>query len=167
MNNRTLVLNHQQVVSRIDRMAWEIYEQNLDESEIFVAGIAPRGYLLAEKIGARIREISNLKVNLLQLNIDKDRLIEIPVASSLPIHQMENQIVVLVDDVLNSGGTLIYGARFFLDIPLKKLITAVLVARSHKRYPIQSDVTGLSLATSMKEHVEVQLSEVPYAVFLK
>jgi pyrimidine operon attenuation protein/uracil phosphoribosyltransferase len=166
MSDNTLVLNSQQVQRRVDRMAWEIYELNLEEKEIIIAGIAHRGYLLAEGIARRIREISPMEVKLVSIKLDKDHLIDTEVACSESLDMMIGKVVVLVDDVLNSGGTLIYGARYFLNTPLKKLMTAVLVARSHKRYPIQADVTGLSLATSMKEHVEVRIETEPYGVYL-
>ena len=68
-----------------------------------------------------------------------------------------NQTVVLVDDVLKSGKTLMYGAQYFMQKPLKKLTTAILIDRNYKRYPIKADVVGLSLSTTMQEHVSVEL----------
>ena len=166
MSDKTLVLNSQEVLNRVDRMAWQLYEMNLEEQEVLVVGIAKRGYLLAEGIARRMREISPLQVTLGELTLDKDHLLDTDVRCSLDKAMCRNRVVILVDDVMNSGGTLMYGARYFLDVPLKRLVTVVLVDRSHKRYPIHADVTGISLATTMKERVEVALEEAPYGVYL-
>ena len=64
----------------------------------------------------------------------------------------------LVDDVLSSGTTLIYGIKHFLEVPLKKFKTAVLVNRNHKKYPVKADFKGISLSTSVKEHIQVEFS---------
>jgi pyrimidine operon attenuation protein/uracil phosphoribosyltransferase len=69
----------------------------------------------------------------------------------------EGALVLVVDDVLNSGRTLVYGLGYFLNIPLKKIRTVVLVDRSHRRFPVAPDYTGLQLATVLKEHVLVVL----------
>jgi pyrimidine operon attenuation protein/uracil phosphoribosyltransferase len=74
---------------------------------------------------------------------------------------------VLIDDVLNSGTTLIYGVRHFLDVPLKKFKTAVLVDRNHKQYPVKADFKGLSLSTSLRENVQVVLDEKEQYAFLE
>jgi pyrimidine operon attenuation protein/uracil phosphoribosyltransferase len=88
----------------------------------------------------------------------------LPVTTSLAPEDYTNKSLVLVDDVLNSGTTLIYGIKHFLDVPLKKFKTAVLVDRNHKKYPVKADFKGLSLSTSMLEHIEVVLEgEEPYA----
>lgn len=81
------------------------------------------------------------------------------VSASLPDTQYQNKSVVLVDDVLNSGLTLIYGVRYFLEVPLKKFTTAVLVNRNHKRFPIKADFKGISLSTSLQEHIQVVFKE--------
>ena len=58
---------------------------------------------------------------------------------------------------MNSGSTLLYSVNKFLGIPLKKIQTVVLVNRNHKSYPIKADFKGISLSTSIKEHVSVEL----------
>jgi pyrimidine operon attenuation protein/uracil phosphoribosyltransferase len=73
--------------------------------------------------------------------------------------QYSNKGLVLVDDVLNSGTTLIYAVRHFIDVPLKKFKTAVLVDRNHKKYPVKADFKGISLSTSLLEHVQVVFEE--------
>ncbi|MCH8554247.1 MAG: phosphoribosyltransferase [Schleiferiaceae bacterium] len=163
---RTQVLNSQQVLNRVDRMAWEIYEMNFSEKEIIVAGIANRGFLLAEGISRRLKEISKMTVTLVSLSLDKDNPLNTPIDCSIEKESCAGKVVVVVDDVLNSGATLIYGVRHFLDVPIKRLLTAVLVDRSHKRFPINADVCGISLSTSIKEHVTVEIEMAPYGVYL-
>jgi len=72
----------------------------------------------------------------------------------------------LVDDVLNSGTTLMYGIKHFLDVPLKRFKTAVLVNRNHKKYPVKADFKGISLSTSINEHVEVVFDKKNSKAFL-
>lgn len=79
--------------------------------------------------------------------------------SDLDLSLAANKVVILVDDVVNSGRALAYGLGVFLDIPLKKLRTLVLIDRSHRNFPVSPDFTGLELATILKEHVDVVLDE--------
>lgn len=151
---KTVILNHQEIEHKIRRMAYQVYERNSDESEIVLAGIMSSGYKLAEKIKGILTEISDIDVRLCQLKIDKKNPLN-PIECSLEKSDFENKVVVLADDVLNSGSTLIYGANFFLEVALKKLQTLVLVDRSHKRYPISADIKGIYLSTSLNETVKV------------
>lgn len=164
--NHTRVFSDKEVRQRIQRIAWEIYEIHAKEKQLILAGISRRGYVLAELIADKLKEISKLEVTLGELNMDKDHPTESGVSFSLSKEEYRNGSVIVVDDVLNSGKTLIYGVNFFLDVPLKRLTTAVLVDRSHKRYPVKADVKGVSLSTSLKETVEVQIEKEPYGVSL-
>ena len=161
---QTLVLNAQQMSQKIKRMAWEIYEQNHAEKVIIVAGIAKRGFVLAERIAKKIASISEIEVLLVSVELDKDNPLDAPI--QIDDIDFTNQTVVLVDDVLKSGKTLMYGAQYFMQKPLKRLTTAVLIDRNYKRYPIKADVVGLSLSTTMQEHVSVDLGD-KEAVYLQ
>ena len=154
---KTLVLNAQQMSQKIQRMAWEIYEQNYAEKSIVVAGIAERGFILAKKIAKKLEDISKIDVTLVSVIIDKDN----PLGRPIKVDNVDftNQTIVLVDDVLKSGKTLMYGSQYFMQQPLKKLTTAVLIDRNYKRYPIKADVVGLSLSTTLQEHVSVELKK--------
>lgn len=149
---------------KIHRMAWELYEQNHAEKNIIIAGIAKRGYVLAERIAEILAEISSIEVKLVAVRLNKDN----PLSTPIEVENIDfsNQTVVLVDDVLKSGKTLMYGAQHFMQQPLKKLTTAILIDRNYKRYPIKADVVGLSLSTTMQEHVSVELGK-KEAVYLQ
>ena len=151
---KNIILDHQEIEHKIKRIAYQIYETFSDEEEIVIAGITKNGYQFAEKIRAVLQSISPLKVALCEVKIDKENPFSI-ITTSLTKEQYTNKGLVLVDDVLNSGTTLVYGVKHFLEVPLKKFKTAVLVDRNHKKYPVKADFKGISLSTSSKEHVHV------------
>ncbi|MCX2680727.1 phosphoribosyltransferase family protein [Galbibacter sp. EGI 63066] len=159
------ILNHQEIQHKIRRIAYQIYETYSDEKEIVIAGIASGGLELAKRINKVILEISDIKTVFCEVNIDKENLL-IPVQTSIPESEYQNKALILVDDVLNSGGTLIYAVKHFLNVPLKKLKTVVLVDRNHKRYPVKADFKGISLSTSLQEHVDVVFKKGNDAVYL-
>ena len=103
---------------------------------------------------------------LCEVIIDKKKPLE-KITTSIPASEYKNKSLILVDDVLNSGTTLIYAAKLFLEVPLKRFKTVVLVNRNHKKYPIKADFKGISLSTSLQEHVEVTLEGEVYEVVLK
>lgn len=150
----TIILDHREIAHKIKRIAYQIYETFSAEQEIVIAGIASNGYVLAKEIALVLQEISDLKVELAEVKINKKEP-NSPVVVSIDASNYTNKGVVLVDDVLHTGTTLIYGVRHFLDVPLKKFKTVVLVDRNHKKYPVKADFKGLSLSTSVQEHVQV------------
>ncbi len=156
---RSLVLNSQQIDQKIIRMAWEMYENNFSETEIVIVGIRENGFILAQRIGKVLSEISSIKLKMLDLSIDKKNPVEQQVILNFPIDDLKGKVIIVMDDVLNSGKTLLYGIKPFLNIPVKRLQTAVLVDRRHNRYPVKSDYTGLSLATTLREHISVELDK--------
>lgn len=162
----TLILNHEEIERKITRMAFQIYESNVNESEIIIAGIAKNGYILAEKLANKLKEISDLKLSLCEVKMDKKNPLK-GVSTSLTIEDYQNKSLILVDDVLNSGSTLIYGVKHFLEVPLKKFQTAVLVDRSHKKFPVKADVKGLSLSTSLNETIKVSFGKTNKAVLVE
>jgi len=153
-----IILDTIQINQKIKRIAYQIYENNTTEKEVIIAGSVGNGYVFAEKLVAALKEISSLNVIICQVNINKKKPLE-KVSTSLAISEYKNKSLVLVDDVLNSGTTLIYGVKHFLEVPLKRFKTAVLVNRNHKKYPVKADFKGVSLSTSIKEHVQVIFSE--------
>ncbi|MFT7899016.1 phosphoribosyltransferase domain-containing protein [Tenacibaculum ascidiaceicola] len=154
-DTNNIILNNTQVEQKIRRIAFQIYESNSNEAEVIIAGIADNGYFLAEKISNVLSEISPIKVVLCKVFINKKNPIS-PITTSINSEEYQNKALVLVDDVLNSGTTLIYGVKHFLEVPLKRFKTAVLVNRNHKKYPVKADFKGISLSTSIKEHVVVE-----------
>lgn len=156
---KTLILNADQIRQKIDRIAYQIYENNFEEKEIIMAGIAKKGYIFAQLLAEKLQEIAKLKVTLVEIALNKDNPLEEEVKLSITPKEFSGKVVILVDDVINSGKTLIYGLAPFLKVPVKRITTAVLVDRNHNRYPIKADFVGLSLATTLQEHISVDLSK--------
>ena len=152
--NANIILTNTQINHIINRIAYQIYETFEDENTIVIAGIAMNGFVFAKKIQSVLMKISAIEVKICEVFVDKSNPYSV-VKTSLKKEEYANLGLVLVDDVLNSGTTLVYAMRHFLDVPLKKFKTAVLVDRNHKKYPIKVDFKGISLSTSLLEHVNV------------
>ncbi|HZH69347.1 MAG TPA: phosphoribosyltransferase domain-containing protein [Flavobacteriaceae bacterium] len=152
------ILDNTQIQNIVRRIAYQIYESNINEERVILAGIAENGFLLAEKIKTQLEIIAPIKAELCAVKINKKKPLE-PVTTSLEVSSYKGQSVVLIDDVLNSGTTLIYGVKHFLDVPLKRFKTAVLVNRNHKKYPVKADFKGISLSTSLRENITVIFEE--------
>ena len=165
-NVKTLILSAMQVEQKIQRIAHQILEKNYDEKEIILIGIANRGYLLAEKINAALQTITEIKVTLHKLKLHKDKPLENDVEFSTDLDYLNNKSIILIDDVLNSGRTLIYATRYILESKLKYLTTVVLVDRKHRKFPIKANFAGLTLSTTLQEHISVDFKEGGIKVFL-
>lgn len=155
----TLILNKTQIANIIRRIAYQIYECNVREKEIVLAGIADGGFILAKRIKKEIEQISELNCLLCEVRLNKEKPLSQPVKTSLSEEGYKNKPVVLIDDVLNSGTTLMYGIKHFLNVPLKQFNTVVLVNRNHKKYPVKADFKGISLSTSLSETVKVHFDK--------
>jgi pyrimidine operon attenuation protein / uracil phosphoribosyltransferase len=152
--SQNTILNQEQINHIIKRIAFQVYETFSDEKTIIIAGITSNGFILAGKIATQLELISDINVTLCEVKINKQNPNSI-ITTSITEGEYENKGLVLVDDVLNSGTTLIYGVKHFLNVPIKKFKTAVLIDRNHKKYPVKADFKGISLSTSSKEHVTV------------
>lgn len=155
---QNIILTHQEIVHKTKRISYQIFETFANEEEVVIAGIANSGYKFAQKIATELERISDLKVILCEVQINKQHPQQ-SITTSLTKEMYSNKGLVLVDDVLNSGTTLIYGVKHFLDVPLRKFKTAVLIDRNHKKYPVKADFKGLSLSTSLQEHIQVIFEE--------
>lgn len=164
MQNR--ILTHEEIQHKIKRIAYQIYEANVDESEIIIAGIEGGGLNFAKKIEKVLKEITTAEITICKVSMNKSNPLLTGVTTSIPEEKYMNKSVVLVDDVLNSGTTLIYGVHHFLRVPLKQLKTAVLVNRNHKKYPVKADYKGISLSTSLQEQVKVEFKAKNDTVYL-
>jgi pyrimidine operon attenuation protein/uracil phosphoribosyltransferase len=156
--SRILLLNEKQVMHRIDRLAYQIYEDNSDEKEIILAGIIKSGFQLCEKIAESLVKISPLKVELAEVYINKHSQLAADISISLKPADLPGKVVILIDDVLNSGKTMMYALKPFLAADIKKIRTVVLIDRNHKRFPVAADFTGVSLSTTLKEHISVEFN---------
>lgn len=154
---KSVILNSRQINDKIKRIAFQIIEHNFEEDTIVLLGISGQGFELAKRINDILEKESQINVSLAELVIDKNHPYNEGVNLDLEVSQLENRSILIVDDVLNSGKTMIYGLKRILDIPVKKISSVVLVNRAHKRFPIEADFVGTSLATTLQDHIEVSL----------
>jgi len=162
---KTLILDEQQVLKKIKRMAFEIYENNFHEKNIVIAGIIGQGYILAKLLVKQVQQVSPLEVTLVKVSLDKLAPQQSDVTLDNDLKTLKKKCIILVDDVLNTGRTFAYGMKPFLNIEVRKIETAVLVNRSHTLFPIYPQYTGYALTTTIKDHVEVSLGK-EMAVYL-
>ena len=163
---KTLLLNARQIEQRINRIAYEIYEDNSDEKEIIIAGIANGGLVFAKQLEKVINKICDLKTQLVKLTLDKENPVVNSIEPALAAGALKNKVVIVVDDVLNSGKTLMYSLRPFLEADIKKIRTVLLVNRDHKRYPVGADFVGITLSTTLQEHIAVVLERGNESVYI-
>lgn len=155
---RQQVLTLEQTQQKIRRIAFEIYERNFEEEEITLAGITGEGYGFARLLAEELQEISPMQIQLVEILLDKDK----PHRSEISFRQdftlPDSKVVIVADDVLNTGRTLAFALQPFLQSRLKKLQVAVIVDRNHRHFPVSADYVGYALSTTFNDHVEVILS---------
>ena len=156
---KIVVLNEQQISRKIKRMAFEIYENNFSEKSIVLAGIEGQGYVFAKILGKELSTISELKVVIAKISVDKLAPQQSEVKVDMEATGFKKKCILVVDDVLNTGRTLAYAMKPFFEVGVKKIEVAVLVNRSHTLFPITPTYTGYELSTTFKDHVEVILGK--------
>lgn len=150
---RVLILDKERISFKLRRMAYEIWEHNSSEKEIILIGIEKGGRILADNLAALVKKISPLKVTVVPVHINKKK----PLNNAVEIDiNLNGRCVVLVDDVVNSGKTIMYSLNTILSYDLRKVMVAVLVDRKHKSFPVASDIVGHTVATTLQEHIEVE-----------
>ncbi len=157
-----IILSHLQIEQKINRLAHQILENTFEEEQYFIAGIAGNGSLLAKLLKDVIAKHSDQKIELIEISMDKDLPLSAPILLSIENEKLDKSCVILVDDVLNSGKTMQYALGKLLERPLRMIKTVALVDRKHRRYPIKADFVGLSLSTTLKEHVKISLEQGNY-----
>jgi len=153
------VLDTEQVQQKITRIAYEIFENNFKEKTIVIAGIDGQGFLLAKQIANELGKIAAMQVRIVKVSLDKSAPLQSEAAIDAEGKDLKKKCVVLVDDVLNTGRTLAYAMKPFLNVEVKKIEVAVLVNRSNTLFPITPTYTGYELATTLTERVEVVLGK--------
>jgi len=167
MGNKSLILNNDDVQKKIARISYQIIENYYNEKEVILVGLSKRGFLFAEFIFKKLEEInSKINFNLLELYINKNN----PNQSNISIKpdiDLKDKKVILIDDVLNSGKTLMHAAAYLLNQNISKMNTIVLVDRRHRSYPIKADWVGLTLSTTLQEHIRVNFEKDNILIYLE
>ncbi len=164
-DSKTLILNSKEVDQKVKRIAHQILEQYHLEKNIFFAGISKNGFLLTKKIQKEIKDHSTISVEIIELLINKNQ----PLSEKIilkPDIDLSGKTVILIDDVLNSGKTLMYAAGHIVNKGVKQMNTIVLIDRRHRKFPIKADWVGLTLSTTLLEHIAVEFNKNKIEVFL-
>jgi pyrimidine operon attenuation protein / uracil phosphoribosyltransferase len=153
VQNRTAVLNRETIQRKIRRMALQIAEQNSEQSELVIAGVNGNGEVVARLLSQYLQELTSFRLNLVKIILNKKDPLSVEFS---PAVDVSGKVVILVDDVANTGRTMLYALKPLLSVHPQKIQTLVLVERSHKLFPIQTDYAGLSIATTLQEHITVE-----------
>ena len=160
------ILNTNQIKKIVKRIAYQIHENNLEYPEIILIGVLKNGYTLAEKINKELKQISKSNIKLVSIKINKKNPLE-EIELDCKKEYLKNKVIVLVDDVLHTGKTLIYCVKHLLEITPKNFNSVVLIDRNHKKFPIKVDFKGISLSTFISDHVEVVFEDNNSYAFIK
>ena len=152
-SNTPEILGAEAIAHKVQRLAWELYDRHSKAEQLYVVGIQGNGYWLAQQLVAKLNAISDIKIELMELALDKSD----PKPADMQIDLPSGAHVALVDDVLNSGRTLLWAVIKIMEFHPQQLSTTVLVDRSHKRYPVKADIKGLSLSTTLQETVKLNV----------
>ncbi len=164
-DSKTLILSSKEVEQKIKRISHQVLEEYHAEKKIIIAGISKNGYLLAKKICKEFQVHSNINIELTEVIINKEQ----PLSKNIllkPNIDLTDQTVILIDDVLNSGKTLMYAAGHIIDQKIKCMNTIVLIDRRHRKFPIKADWVGLTLSTTIQEHISVAFLKNKIEVYL-
>ena len=151
---KNYILTREVASKKLRRMAYEILENNAGESGLVLAGIRESGSVIARNMESLLREIGGISTELITLNLDKKLPMEVTMSRTLPL---DRKVIIVIDDVANSGKTLLYAMKPFLEFHPKKIQVLVLVERTHKTFPVKPDYVGLSVATTLQEHIFVEV----------
>ena len=165
MNKNSLIMNSKRINDCAHRISYQIVESSINKKEIVLIGIKNNGYIFAKKIHEFLKKITDKKIELLSVEINKKNPHE-SITLKNQFNSINNSSVILIDDVLNTGKTLMYSIKFLLNYKINQLKTAVLIDRNHKDFPVKVDFKGLSLSTTMNEHVEVVFKKNNEGVYL-
>lgn len=156
MTDKKYILTREITEKKLRRMAYEILENNIDEPQIILAGIRESGSVVAKVIQQMLAEISSIKTEFITVTLDKKRPAEVTLSKTVDFN---DKVIILIDDVSNSGKTLLYALKPFINSHPKKIQTLVLVERRHNSFPVQPDYVGLSIATTLQEHIFVEVKD--------
>ncbi len=156
--NRSIILDQESISRKLKRIAYEIYEEHCDQQHVILAGVNHKGYIIAQNLQDILQEISPLQTTLMHVELNPASPNDHPITIT-PATDLSEQVVIVVDDVANTGRTLLYAVKPFLEYVPASIQTAVLVDRQHKQFPIASDFVGLTLSTTLQEHINVLVAD--------
>ncbi len=164
---KKIIMDHEAVLMKIQRMAWQVYENNIEATSILIFGIEGSGNIISSILVEELNKICSIKTIFSTINVNKKDPSSVPAKIDISIDEYKDFPLIIVDDVLNSARTIAYAMNPFLEAGFKKIQTAVLVNRNHRSYPIAADFSGISLATTLQEHVNVMYVDGKFSVTIE
>jgi len=158
-----IILDETAIRRKIERIAYEIFENNYDAKELLLIGIKDNGFRIAEELKDKLQNISKIKVTVASVSLDKRNPMNAPIELSIDAASVKGKTVVIVDDVAQSGKTLLYAIKPLLQHSPGRIQVAVLVDRKHKQFPVTADYVGLLLSTTMNEQVILEMGKETFA----
>lgn len=156
MEQRNQIMTAEVANKKLRRMALQVVEDNYTETQLILIGIKASGSVIAAKVGQYIKEVFTGEVVLLELSMDKKHPLNISLNSDMDLN---DKTIVLIDDVANSGRTMLYALKPLLNQLPKKVQTLALVERTHKSFPVDVDYVGFSVSTTLDEHILVEVAD--------
>lgn len=155
MEQKNYILNKEEAGQKLHRMALELAEDlNGDTAPVIIIGIRNNGTIIAEKVGFLLKSYVTNEIRIISVSMDKSRPGKVTLSEQLNFDDLH---VVIADDVTNSGKVLLYALKPLLDFHPKTIQTLVLVERMHKLFPVKPDYVGLSVATTLQDHIQVEV----------
>lgn len=151
------ILDNEAIKAKLNRMAFEIAERNFGEKNLIVVGISERGGYVAAKLVSKLKEISALKIQFIAADVNR-KTGGVMLEHKTPGKTIKGNAILIVDDVLYSGNTMFSTLVKVMEHGPRNVQTALLIDRGHRSIPVSSDYTGLELATTLKQHVQVEVS---------
>lgn len=162
------ILDHKKISQKVKRLAIEILEHNYEEPEIILIGINNRGMQVALLLLEELKQLKSPPITLTRIRLSPAAPLGSDISLEMPVEELDQKAIIIVDDVANTGRTMFYACKPLMTILPKKIETAVLVDRQHKSFPVKVDYVGLSLATTLKENIDVEIAEAgEFAVYMK
>ena len=156
MENKKQILTAEVANKKLRRMALQVVEQNHTEKQLVLIGIKAHGTVIAEKMRQFLKEVFSGEVIVLELSMDKKNPLKIELSADMDFN---DKTIILIDDVANSGRTMLYALKPLLEQLPKKIQTMALVERTHKTFPVDVDYVGFSVSTTADEHISVEVED--------
>ncbi len=154
MEQRKQIMTAEVANKKLRRMALQVAEQNYNETQLILIGIKASGSIIAAKIAQYLKEVFSGEVVVLELNIDKKNPQQVSLNTGIDFN---GKNIILIDDVANSGRTMLYALKPLLEQLPAKIQTLALVERTHKSFPVDVDYVGFSVSTTLDENILVEV----------
>jgi pyrimidine operon attenuation protein/uracil phosphoribosyltransferase len=152
---RKTILTQIQAEQKLHRMALELAEKlSGNDAPLIIMGIRNNGEVIAAQIAGYLKKYISNPITQLWVEMDKSHPDTIEISEPL---DFSGKHVLLVDDVTNSGRTLVYALKPLMNSYPLSIQTLVLVERMHNQFPVKADYVGLSVATTLQEHIQVEV----------